>query len=91
MTNFEKWKAGLTAEKMLNRYNTCPAFMYCHVHGSYKDCRKTLFEWANLEAEDDENCEKSPCPMCGEPAYIIKNSPEIYCKRCLKFYQREED
>ena len=45
----------------------------------------------NDGAEDEENREKSPCPVCGEPAYIIKNAPKIYCKRCSKFYQHEED
>lgn len=39
----------------------------------------------------EENGEKVPCPACGALAYIIKNAPKIYCKRCAKFYTREED
>lgn len=39
----------------------------------------------------EENGEKVPCPVCGALAYIIKNAPKIYCKRCAKFYTREED
>lgn len=35
--------------------------------------------------------EKMPCPKCGEPAYIIKNAPKIYCKHCADFYPREEE
>ena len=65
MTNFEKWKSGLTPEDMFTNYGIfefcgkiCPAQKYCKTHKRREDaysrnrhCAEIFFEWANKEAE----------------------------------------
>jgi len=54
MTNFEKWKAELTAYDVLQLYyeqdcHDCPATNICH-NGMGSTCNDSFFEWANQEA-----------------------------------------
>jgi len=57
-TNFDKWKAGLTAYNLLpdenndNRCSSCPAYSDCGVgiagdDDSEMDCRESFLKWAN--------------------------------------------
>lgn len=64
MTNLEKWKAGLTAEKMLNAVKRvqkvgrssrfccfCPAqYTCCAVND--EECNEHIIAWANAEAKE---------------------------------------
>lgn len=56
MTNFEKWKATLTAEKFLAHAwdfdcDVCPARDWC----LHDRCEDTFLWWANAEAEPEED------------------------------------
>ena len=66
MTNFEKWKDGLTAEKFYEMREAicftrsrawpcadCPAWDYCNGDFSSNDCKGTFTDWANAEAEEE--------------------------------------
>jgi len=54
MTNFEKWKAALTAYDVLQLYyeqdcQDCPATNICN-NDMDSTCNDSFFEWANQEA-----------------------------------------
>ena len=54
MTNFEKWKAELTAYDVLQLYynqncKDCPAITICY-NDKGGSCNDAFFEWANQEA-----------------------------------------
>ena len=54
MTNFEKWKAALTANDVWQQYHErdckgCPASEHC-VTNVVDSCYDLFFEWANQEA-----------------------------------------
>ena len=62
MTNFEKWKEGLTAEKIAEKMpglrdmvcckNSCPVYGSCTCEQFHStDCETAFREWANAEAE----------------------------------------
>lgn len=60
MTNLEKWKQELDADKFAELMGCCYCEEYvCPLHGKCnagpeKDCHQVLKEWANAEAEESE-------------------------------------
>lgn len=60
-TNFDKWKEGLTAEKLLDcildsgvsRCLPCPARDLC-VHTKAGGCNSAFYRWANAPAKEEE-------------------------------------
>ena len=59
-TNFDKWKEGLTPEKMLNAVKriqnfccVCPAKHSCSAVNN-EECNEHIMAWANEPAEEEE-------------------------------------
>lgn len=56
MTNFEKWKEGMTAEDFVRvSEQWCGNLPICNGCGNSEgDCHKAFLYWANTEAEETE-------------------------------------
>ena len=55
MTNFEKWKTGLTPLHIIDKgCEKCPLYWDCEEHWGTSACCQKVRGWANAEADEEE-------------------------------------